>query len=180
MKKDDATFDEENMSAEARWSYYTASYIKIEPTESVPLDERFNMPFLKRNIAKFLEDGEDHPRAEPAGYEDALELRICVNSYKILWEPQTGEYFVQGPSVVFGEGHDPADLERAKERRKARFVVKMVDKNTWMKDMAEDEAERVKSIFTGLVHDESAEADGVAAEVASAAEEAADKMMTDA
>jgi paired amphipathic helix protein Sin3a len=168
------------MSAEARWSYYTASYIKVEPTEGVPLDQRFNMPFLKRNIARDLEDAEDHPRAEPAAYEDALELRICVNSYKILWEPQTSEFFVQGPSVMFGDGHDTAELERAKKRRRARFVEKAVESNTWTKDLSEGEAERTKARFVELARDEQAKADAVAAEVAAAAEEAADRMNTDA
>lgn len=167
------------MSAEARWSYYTASYIKIEPTESVPLDENFNMPFLKRNIAKDLEDAEESSRAEPAGYEDALEMRICVNSYKILWEPQTGEFFVQDPSVAVGEGHDAAAVERAKERRKTAFVEKVVEHNAWIKSLGQEEIDQLKGKFAATVHDETA-TEAVREPDAAPQDDSGDRMITDA
>lgn len=141
------------MSAEAKWSYYTASYIKIEPTETVRLDEGFNMPFLRRNIPKEDEELENSSRAVPTAYEDALELRICVNSYKILWEPQTSDYFVQDPTAAVEDGDEAPDLERARQSRKTKFVEQMVTSNAWMKNLGGEEIERLKAKFMSLVRD---------------------------
>ena len=151
MKKEDSTFDDETMSAEAKWSYYTASFIKIEPTERVPLDTKFRMPFLRRNIAKEVDDAEEDSRAVPHLYESGLEMRICVNSYKILWQPMTQEWFVQSDPDGTGGKESAANLQRAKDKRKRTFEEKMVASSPWMKDVDQDELDGKMDAYKRLV-----------------------------
>ena len=152
LKKEDSTFDEDTMSAEAKWSYYTASFIKIEPTEGVALDGSFNMPFLRRNMPRDIEDADEASRAVPHAYENGLELRICVNSYKILYEPHTQDWFLQSDdSLAEDERASAPDLARAREQRQAKFEEDVVMTNTWIKAATQEQIVRKKAAFAHKV-----------------------------
>ncbi|KAI9806968.1 MAG: Transcriptional regulatory protein sin3 [Piccolia ochrophora] len=138
LKKDDMTFDEETMSPEAKWSYYTASYIKIEPTEGVPITDKFNMPLLRRNLPDDAEDPEESKRAIPHAYANQLEMRICVNSYRILWVPSSMDYFVHSDKERTTGADAKKDLERAKERRNKAFEEKFVLASQWRKEASKE------------------------------------------
>ena len=101
-------------------------------------------------------------------------MKICVNSYKILWEPQTSEFFVHEPRKATNSIHQ---VELVKERRKAQFREKLVDSNAWAGNMSHEEAERLKARFRALVHDEETAAVVPAADAVS--REGSDKMFTD-
>jgi paired amphipathic helix protein Sin3a len=138
LDKQDPTFDDETMGADARWSYYVASYIKVDPTEGVPLDSRFQMPFFKRNLP------DDHDEADalkqlPHCYEANLHLRICVNSYKILWQPGTDDWFFHSERHRASGG----DAERVRQRRNALFRDHCVERSNALANM--DEAERIRA-----------------------------------
>ncbi|KAI9845959.1 MAG: Transcriptional regulatory protein sin3 [Thelocarpon superellum] len=186
LQKGDTTFDEDTMSAEARWSYYTASYIKIEPTEGVPLDTQFNMPFLRRSMGahKELDESETSERAIPYAYENGLELRICVNSYKILWEPDTQDWFVHaeetreaaeaGETAEAGEAGEEAEatgeeravtLTRAHERREAAFA-ELVAHPTWMKDVGAEVVTSSQHAYADLAGTDRGDVDQVMSEAA--------------
>ncbi|KAI9680103.1 MAG: Transcriptional regulatory protein sin3 [Caeruleum heppii] len=157
LGRDDSTFDDATMSPEAKWSYYTASYIKIEPTEGVPLDRGLYMPFLRRNVGKEADDSEETDRAKGLLYENELEMRICVNTYKILWEPHTSDWFVhkaKEPGSGEGEG---IDMDRVKEKRNKKFEEKFITSNAWMQSLNPAEVEKTKEEYQQWVAEGSAE-----------------------
>ena len=47
---EDATFDSDSMTAEARWQYYVASYTMTEATEGID-QGRMQSAYLRRNVA---------------------------------------------------------------------------------------------------------------------------------
>lgn len=151
LRKDDATFDEETMSAEARWSYYVASFIKVEPTEGVPIAGRLSMPFLKRNLPEDVEESEGRERSVPYLYENNLELRICVNSYKILWTPRSGDWFVHSEKQRASGSDGPVDLDRVSEQRRSRFREKLILNNKWMREVGQEEVDRLNEKFQSWI-----------------------------
>ncbi|KAI9840969.1 MAG: Transcriptional regulatory protein sin3 [Sclerophora amabilis] len=147
LRKEDSTFEEDTMSPEAKWSYYVASYIQIEPTEGVPIDGSFSMPFLKRNLPENDEEPEDVKRAVPHAYENNLDVRICVNSYKMLWMPKSEDWFVHSERERAGDKDSRIDLECIKAKRKAQFEEKMVTNNRWMQGLSKDEIDQKNQAF---------------------------------
>lgn len=135
------------MSAEAKWSYYVASYIKIEPTEGVPIEGHLSMPFLKRNLPEDIDEPEERKRLIPHYYENGLEMKICVNNYRILWTPKTEDWFVH--SAVHGEDgqSDSADTTRIRENRRKKFEEKFVSKNKWIDLSTEEEFNQVSKKY---------------------------------
>lgn len=143
LKKGDATFDEDSLSAEAKWSYYVASYIKVEPTEGVQIDGHLSMPFLKRNLPEDVDEPEERKRLVPTHYENGLEMRICVNSYKILWMPKTEDWFIHLKKPD-GNGHSVSvDQTRMSEKRRAKFEEKFVTRNSWIDSSPDEEVARI-------------------------------------
>ena len=61
MTPEDATLENEELSQEARWSYYVSAYTMRDPTEGVPFSQ-MRMPFLKRNLPAKLEQEEEYNR----------------------------------------------------------------------------------------------------------------------
>ncbi|KAI9806637.1 MAG: hypothetical protein M1825_006094 [Sarcosagium campestre] len=172
LKKNDATFDEEGMSPESRWSYYVASYVKVEPTEGVPIDKRFNMPLLRRNVPEEAEDAEDSRRAVPHAYANQLEMRICVNSYHILWRPSSMDFFYHSRkerNATGGEGFQ-INVERAKERRKKGFEEKFVLNNAWRKEATPEELAEKDGAYQKLVATENGTVQEVEASTAGTAD----------
>ena len=93
MTPEDATLENEELSQEARWSYYVSAYTMRDPTEGVPFSQ-MRMPFLKRNLPAKLEQEEEYNRYyRPLVHQDGLIIRICANSYHILYEPGSYDWW---------------------------------------------------------------------------------------
>ena len=135
------------MSPEARWSYYVASFIKVEPTEGVPIEGHLSMPFLKRNLPEDVEESEGRERSVPYLYENNLELRICVNSYKILWTPKSEDWFVQSEKQRAQGYNGPVNLDRASEKRTSKFREKLVRQNKWVQAAGPDAVDGADKFF---------------------------------
>ncbi len=127
--KDETTFDLTDMERKDRWKYYTSSYVRVEPTEGVPKG-RMKNPVLMRNLPNT--DAEDLNSAlqnrKPVAYSEDLTLRICVNTYRMIYKAGTSEWF------VYSDGKKNEDaLKAATEKRNARFK-KMEKNNRWIRD----------------------------------------------
>src|SRR4051794_17753120 len=90
VQNEDNTFEQSGLARFARWQYYTGSFIRIEPTEGVAR-KRMKKSVLSRNVD--LTTDNDSQR-KPLVFNENLTLRVCVNSYKIMYEALGNEYFI--------------------------------------------------------------------------------------
>ncbi|MCJ1249064.1 Transcriptional regulatory protein sin3 [Trapelia coarctata] len=149
FKKDDKTFDVDNMGAEARWSYYLAAYVMRDWTEGVPHSIRW--PFLRRNVPRELETEEDYGQAYlPQWNEDALSIRIAANNYHLLYDPGTADWWVHDDKVRQRGLKGAQGLRR--ERNK-KFEEKFVEHPAWMAGMDKSAVDVVLREYAELLND---------------------------
>lgn len=153
LRKDDPTFNEGNLSPEAKWVYYITSYTKVEPTEGVPIEGHVLMPFLKRNLPEDIEEPEPKERSVPYLYQSDLEFHICVNSYKIDYDRKGIDWFVHSKKQRMSGFKGPVDLDRVSDNRRTKFREKFVLQNKWTKEVDQDEVDRIKKKFSAWVKD---------------------------
>jgi paired amphipathic helix protein Sin3a len=106
LSKNDYTLDTA-ISSEEKWGYYIDSYVLLTPTEGV-------MPsgyptFLKRNLPAHIPEEPPQDIITHSG----LEVKICINTYKIFFVNTTEDFFKRKGSSVSSEKH--------KEVRKRRL-----------------------------------------------------------
>ncbi|KAJ3372348.1 Transcriptional regulatory protein sin3 [Kappamyces sp. JEL0680] len=86
LGKEDQVSDEA-ISSEEKWSLYVDQFVQLSTPENASLQHR--KPFLKRNLPTQV--GEDPPLNVET--KSGLELKICVNTYKIFFVDNTEDYF---------------------------------------------------------------------------------------
>ncbi|EHL02139.1 putative Paired amphipathic helix protein pst1 [Glarea lozoyensis 74030] len=152
IMRDDTTFDLDDMERMEKWQYYTSSYIRTEPTEGIPRS-RLHKTILTRNRASadaHFEEGGVLPK--PLAYQEDLTLRICVNTYKMMYKAGGSEYFIytDKPLSIDPETKVSAARERLQkfeEARSQRFKEKFEKNNAWMKNLSHDEVSKVNMDF---------------------------------
>ncbi len=153
FKRDNPTFENDDLTDEAKWSYYISSYCMIEPTEGVPLS-RIQVPFLKRNLppkksSSSTEDEESQDSILDSSISrENLVVRISVNSYKILYDQDTEDFFAKRDWPWRGESEG---VKETKEKRKRVFGEKFVTNPKWMSDMEEGDVEKLVDGYRKLV-----------------------------
>ncbi|KAI8847373.1 hypothetical protein BC829DRAFT_396748 [Chytridium lagenaria] len=85
--KDDSAVDD-TISTEEKWSMYVDHFIQLSTTEGIRLRQRTG-PFLRRNLPSRIPD--DPPTDVES--RSGLELKICLNTYKIFFVENTEDYF---------------------------------------------------------------------------------------
>ena len=117
FKKDDKTYQSDELAAQARWSYYISTYSMLDPTEGIP-HTRTHFPLLRRNMPKPLTEDEDRTNAygTPQWNEDRLVFRIAPHNYRIMWDPDTYEWWVH--NAQFQKRGLGAYEELSKERKR--------------------------------------------------------------
>ena len=102
-------------------------------TEGIPL-EKLHWPFLKRNMPAPLTDDEDYNNVygNPQWNEDALVMRISPNSYHILYDPDTEEWFVHNIPV---RKRGLSAYEEASKERKDKFAKMFGEKGTLLSEI---------------------------------------------
>src|SRR5690554_7210198 len=86
LSKNDYTLDTA-ISSEEKWGYYIDSYVLLTPTEGV-LPSTFPT-FLKRNLPAHIPDEPPQDIITHSG----LEVKICINTYKIFFVNSTEDFF---------------------------------------------------------------------------------------
>ena len=84
-KEDQVTDD--SITTEEKWSLYVDQFVQLSNTDTTTLNRRD--PFLKRNLPTQV--GEEPPVNVET--RSGLELKICVNTYKIFFVDNTEDYF---------------------------------------------------------------------------------------
>lgn len=152
LTPEDATLENEELSQEARWSYYVSAYTMRDPTEGVPFSQ-MRMPFLKRNLPGKLEQEEEYNRFyRPLVHQDGLIIRICANSYHILYEPSSYDWWWR-PNLPSDElAEEVAKEEGAvKERRRDRFTEKFVNNPSWAHGLSKDQVDESNQRFRSWI-----------------------------
>jgi paired amphipathic helix protein Sin3a len=140
------------MERKERWQYYTSSYVRIEPTEGV-IRKRMHKSVLPRNLPSGdteSEDGNNHPK--PLVYSEDLTLRICVNSFKIIYKEPGSEFFIYTDKPLTWDSKNKVSaaktrLQRFTESRNEKFREKFHMNNAWMRDLNHDQVSKVTADF---------------------------------
>lgn len=149
--RDETTFSLDEMERKERWQYYISSYVRIEPTEGVPRN-RLHKTVLTRNIPADSAEFDSGIRRRPLDWCENLTLRVCVNTYKIIYRdpgyefqiftdksldknPETNEYFAR------------ERLSKVETIRTDRFREKFEMNNSWMKGLDRDEVANINNDF---------------------------------
>jgi paired amphipathic helix protein Sin3a len=158
MQKDETTFNLDDMERKDLWSYYTSSYVRIEPTEGVPRG-RMQRSVLPRNLPSNEAESEDSagPR-KPLAYSEDLILRVCVNTSKILFKSGSSEWFIYGDKpLTWDADKDVATsrlrLKKFEDTRTEKFREKFVLNNKWMKDLDHEEVQKITSTCKKWIED---------------------------
>jgi paired amphipathic helix protein Sin3a len=153
MTAEDSTLENEELSQEARWSYYVSAYTMRDPTEGVPFSQ-MRMPFLKRNLPSKMEHDEEYNRYyRRLINHDGLVIRICANSYHILYEPGSYDWWWRPGASNREEAEEKNKEESAtKERRRARFLEKFVTKPSWARDLGPGDIEKSNQRFQSKIN----------------------------
>ncbi|KAI9883013.1 MAG: hypothetical protein M1823_005218 [Watsoniomyces obsoletus] len=139
LRKDDSTFGEEGMDARTRWLYYIVSYVKIEPTEGVPMPRHSLLPFIRRHLpAEVAESGHRRRDLVPELARANMQTIICLSSYHILFQPFTADVFVHSAvHCALGPDGNVIDQKRARTKRQDRFRNWMARGNPLVKAKGE-------------------------------------------
>lgn len=121
-----------DLDKDEKWNYYIQTYMMCAPTEGIPLD-RTRKVFLQRGYPV----EKDLPAHSDVGtvVRENMEVRICVNTYRLFFMPSTEDLVVK----------DPSQWERlpkgATEKRKKMWTEKVLPGLGWMKGASKDEIE---------------------------------------
>lgn len=152
IQREDTTFELDDMERMAAWQYYISSFIRIEPTEGVNRGA-MERSFLTRQLPAADADTE---QPKPLIYDENLSLLVCANTYKILYQKETSEWFVWAKNAL---GLNPETgvslarerLQKYEDLRKQRFKEKFEMNNSWMKDMNHEQVSKKTMDFKKLV-----------------------------
>jgi paired amphipathic helix protein Sin3a len=152
MTAEDSTLENEELSLEARWSYYVSAYTMRDPTEGVPFSQ-MRMPFLKRNLPPKMEQDEEYDRYyRRLVSHDGLVIRICANSYHILYEPGSYDWWWRPMASTPEEAEEKSKEEAlVKERRHDRFREKFVNNPAWAHGLSKDEVDQSNQRFRSWI-----------------------------
>jgi paired amphipathic helix protein Sin3a len=133
---------DESISSEERWSLYVDQFVQLSATEGVNMRRR--EPFLKRNLP--TEVGDEPPQNVETS--SGLELKICVNTYKIFFVDNTEDYFRRISAEENGERE--AQRHRSLTAKKnAIFREWLESEDGWKRDL-EDGANTFQDWMGGL------------------------------
>lgn len=143
LQRDETTFYMDEMELRERWQYYISSYMRVEPTEGVSRSH-LQKTVLARNLPSSDADSDDGNAPKPLKYEENLALRICLNSYKMVWEKGTSEYFIYAMGPESAEKAEEEKERRATltEHRVQTFREKFVMNSPWMRNVTQDEVQK--------------------------------------
>lgn len=149
FKREDKTFEIDELAAEAKWSYYISSYTMRDLTEGIDLG-KLNWPFLKRNMPLMLETEQEYNRVyTPQWNCDELIIRISPDNYHIQYESHTQEWFVHDVKV---RRRGLSGMKEAREERNQNFRKLFGGAGTkWKKGLTKEEVESHNQDFSQLV-----------------------------
>ena len=140
------------MQLRERWQYYISSFIRVEPTEGIPRS-RLQKVVLTRNLPSGDTDSDDGSIPKPVSEEENLSVSICLKSSKMIFEPDTSEYFIYDQSPKTKEQRDRREkfTKALSNHRELELTKKFVHNPKWAKDMSPEEVQEQNSNFRKLM-----------------------------
>lgn len=163
MTSEEATLDNEDLTAEERWSYYVTAYSMRDPTEGVQFS-KMHMPFMKRNLPAKLEEDEEYDRYyRNLQHHDGLIIRICANNYTMLYQPPSYDWFWRSNAPIPDKDADAdaikTQLDDAakeklaiREKRHDRFVEKFINNPSWARGLSKDNVDQSNQRFRSWIN----------------------------
>ncbi|KAF1949433.1 hypothetical protein CC80DRAFT_271756 [Byssothecium circinans] len=154
FKKDDPTFEFNQLDKIKRWRAYVASYMAVEPTEELD-NARLRYPYLKNRLAK-IEDLSEDDHFEQVKSVDRITVQVHPQMYTmkfIATEPYgTGgvQYFSQPDAGTNNNVTDEGSASHAQSRSQ-RAKELFIHNNVWMKDVSREDVEVRKVAFQDLM-----------------------------
>lgn len=155
FKKDDPTFEFNQVDKVKRWRAYVASYMAVEPTEELDY-ARLQWPYLKNRLTK-VEDLNEDGRFEHIKNMDRITVSISPAMYtmKFIASEPSGiggiQYFVQSDATRTGLSESvpkpTEEYQALQDARADRVQEVLVRNNQWMKDLSRDDVEARKVAF---------------------------------
>ncbi|CZT47049.1 related to transcription regulatory protein [Rhynchosporium secalis] len=161
VQKEETTFEMDDMERKERWQYYNSSYVRVDATEGVPRGS-LQKSLLKRN-RRPDGDFDESISKRPLIHHEELNLRIEVNTYKIIYrEPGTEYFFYSGNPMTYDPITDESStrerLRKFENVRTDRFKEKFEMNNAWMKGLDRDEVAKINNDFRNWIDGSSEEA----------------------
>lgn len=165
VPRDEATINEE-LDRDERWNYYIQTYMMCSPTEGIP-SERCQKVFLKRN---YPNEGDVSGGSSPQGFlrasgfngalaEENMEVRICVNTYRLFFMPATEDFIMQGRRHRAGKGAEYS-YELSK-RRKQRWREHVLPNLGWLKPAKSMDLDQIQQEWERTLRGSLTEVDAV-------------------
>jgi len=134
------------MERKERWQYYVSSYIRVEPTEGIPR-QRLHASVLTQHLPSSDAELEDSSaQRKPLVWNEDLSMRICVNTYKIVYDGDSGtEYFIYTDKELGGD-IARTRLSKIEEARNQKFRDG-ISNAEGMHGMSQEEAQKVNQDF---------------------------------
>lgn len=119
-----------------------------DPTEGVLFSD-MRMPFLKRNLPPKMDSDEEYNNFyKPLVHHDGLVIRICANSYNILYEPGTQDWWYRHETnKEIKAPENMREYASLKEKRRDRFRGKFVNNPAWARGLSKDEVDKSNQQF---------------------------------
>jgi paired amphipathic helix protein Sin3a len=131
LSKEDQITDD-TITSEEKWSLYVDQFVQLNASENVNMKRR--EPFLKRSLPAHID--EDPPLNVET--KSGLELKICVNTYKIFFVDNTEDYFKRKVTTNGSLlGLTFTESSKGRTNRSDKFHTWLNSKKGW-KNMLED------------------------------------------
>lgn len=136
LMKDDFA-DDTTISQEEKWSLYVDRFVQLNATEGHSYRRR--EPFLKRHLPAEV------PNEPPTNIvtHSGLELKICVNTYRITWVQNTEDYFHHKHEKT------PAKSMRAAQKARSARFKKWQEGEENASYFSKEQTEDVRELFLG-------------------------------
>lgn len=145
-KEDQVT--DESITSEEKWSLYVDQFVQLSTTENLDLKRR--EPFCKRNLPSHV--GEEPPLNVET--RSGLELKICVNTYKIFFVDNTEDYFrrkkLPSPSSSLGLSQTEKTIS-VNDNRSQRFRNWLESEKGWKSGLDEKQVSEMNAAFDNWV-----------------------------
>ncbi|KAJ9604571.1 Transcriptional regulatory protein sin3 [Cladophialophora chaetospira] len=136
---EDATFDNDALTDEARWQYYIASYTMTDATEGVD-QSKMHWPYLRRNIAP------QNAHIDTA-YQEVYGNLVHVDDQTAFISPESYKLLLQGDfgflrDAITRKAYQPGTIEESE-----KFREKFVRNTAWMRDQRAEDVEGRKAAW---------------------------------
>jgi paired amphipathic helix protein Sin3a len=121
---------DDSITPEEKWSLYVDHFVQLSTAEGIRYKRR--EPFLKRNLPSNISE------EPPTNVEtrSGLELKICVNTYKIFFVDNTEDYFCRKERC----SGFPMDHEKSLESRHKKFRKWLDSNQGWKRGESSDQS----------------------------------------